>query len=270
MLNWVTARYFIQELIKRPHFLITMRKLIMGLGFIFGLLTILVLMNTHVMTANAQIEFNLENKVLTSNESRLLILNSAIYKSYGSQSHIFGEILNNFTHPISFVKVYAAVYDTVGNIVATDYSYARDDYLKPGQKSGFWILIQKDVPEGSKYTLSATFEDTLTKPESLKLEINLMSLNPAKVIGTVTNLGKEPATNVDVSAIFYDENHKVVDSEENFVNIGYGLSPQGKGTFTLEPILNYENRDKIKIVALNAESTEYSMLSNNLTKSGLP
>ena len=127
---------------------------------------------------NAQIELDLENKINDpnienkTNEPHPAVLNSEIYKdSITDQSHIFGEVLNNFTHTISFVRVYAAVYDIAGNVVVTDYSHTSDSYLRPGQKSGFWILIDKDIPEDSKFLLTSTFEKTSTvKPGYLKLE----------------------------------------------------------------------------------------------------
>jgi hypothetical protein len=73
-----------------------------------------------------------------------------------------------------------------------------------------------------------------------------MSLNPVKVAGTVTNLGEIRATNVDVTALFYDNNHKVVDSEDQYI---FGdLNPNGIATFELKPIKNNENSDKIKVL----------------------
>ena len=242
--------------------------------YIFGLaiiLSVLMLFTVdNIANVIGQIEYKLENNLQVGHASMQLhpaILNSAIYKGYGSQSHIFGEVLNNFSYPISFVKVYAAVKDTSGDVIVTSDGYVRDNYLKPGQKSGFWILVDEDVPAKSNFTLVSTFDKPARiKPESLKLDVTLMSLNPIKVVGTVTNLGEEPATFVDVTGIFYDENHIVVDSEEEYVIIYGELEPREMATFELEPIMNYENRDRIKSVALNVESTEYIMMANNLTK----
>lgn len=221
----------------------------------------------------AQIELDVENRLNDANSNstkatqpHLAIMNSAIYKGISKQSHIFGEVLNNFTYPISSVRVYAAVYDDSGNVTATDYAYTRDYYMKPGQKSGFWILIQKDIPESSKYNLTSTFEsNSRVKPELLKLEPTLISKDPVEIVGTVVNLGTETATSVDVTGIFYDENHIVVDSEVDYVNIGYDIQPGQKASFSLKPIMNSENAHKIKTVALNVESMEYSMLPNSTT-----
>ena len=242
-------------------------NIILGLGVIFSIMLILAI---YIVNVNGQLEFNLENNLNVGDinkQPQPALLNSAIYKSYGSQSHIFGEVLNNFSYPISFVKVYAAVQSASGDVIVTSDGFVRDNYLKPGQKSGFWILVDEDVPAKSNFTLVSTFDKPARiKPESLKLDVTLMSLNPIKVVGTVTNLGEEPATFVDVTGIFYDENHIVVDSEEEYVIIYGELEPREMATFELEPIMNYENRDRIKSVALNVESTEYIMMANNLTK----
>jgi len=215
---------------------------------------------------NAQIELKLENKIADPNKTNELhpaIMNSAIYRTSGSQFQIFGEVFNNLSQPITFVQVYAAVYDNGGNVVATDYAYTSDTYLKPGQKSGFWILIENDIPENSKYALTSTFEKTSeVKPDLLKLDTGFMSKDPVEIVGTVTNLATETATSVSVTGIFYDENHTVVDTNTDYVNIGYGIPAGEKANFSVEPVLNYENHYKIKSVALNVDSLEYSMVSN--------
>jgi hypothetical protein len=219
----------------------------------------------------AQIELEIENRINDANsistnttQPHLAIMNSAIYNDIAEQSHIFGEVLNNFTYPISSVRVYAAVYDGSGNVTATNYAYTQDYYMKPGQKSGFWILIEKNIPESSKYILTSTFEsNSRVKPELLKLEPTLISKDPVEIVGTVVNLGTEVATSVGVTGIFYDENHIVVDSEVDYVNIGYDIQPGQKGSFSLKPIMNLQNAHKIKSVALNVESMEYSMLPNS-------
>ena len=53
------------------------------------------------------------------------------------------------------------------------------------------------------------------------------------------------AKNVQINAIFYNANGKVVDVDTEYVNIGSGLLPGTSQSFSMEPFLNYENRDKI-------------------------
>jgi hypothetical protein len=94
-------------------------------------------------------------------------------------------------------------------------------------------------------------------------EIGTISKDPVEIVGTVTNLGMQPATNVDVTGIFYDQNHTVVDSQDDYVNIGYDIKPREKANFDLQPVLNTQNHNNIKSVALNVQSLEYSMFSNS-------
>lgn len=196
-----------------------------------------------------------------SDELQPAVVNSAFYKN-PVNSHIFGEVRNNFSHPIQKVKVYGAIFDANGKIIATADSFTKDNYLKPNQTSGFWLLFTKDIPANSNYTLKATYQNSsIVKPEMLGLKVDRMSLDPVQVSGTVTNLGDRTTRDVAVSVVFYDQNHKVVDSDFDFINID-GLSPGQKSNFNFKPIVNYENADKITDISLNAESNHYTMMSD--------
>ena len=67
-----------------------------------------------------------------------------------------------------------------------------------------------------------------------------------------------------VTGIFYDQNCTVVDTHSDYVNIGYDIRPGDKANFSLEPLMNTENHDKIENLAINVESLEYSMVNSTL------
>jgi hypothetical protein len=54
-----------------------------------------------------------------------------------SFSSIIGEVVNNYSHPIESPQILATFYDSHGDVVETKHKYAQDNYLKPGQPSGF-------------------------------------------------------------------------------------------------------------------------------------
>jgi hypothetical protein len=215
----------------------------------------------------AQIEITTDEKItpLIFNETksedaqpRPNILYSALNKGT-----IVGEVLNNFSYPIELVRITATVYDKNGLIAATGEYNANDYQIKPGSRSGFHVFLHEKLPNDSKYTLTTSFgksEDD--KPEALALSVDTNSKGPAsyKVLGQVINQGPDDANSVKVSGIFYDKDHKVVDVDYTYTNPDI-IKPNKKAPFELS--FYTDNSEKIKSVALNAQSDEYSLITNN-------
>jgi len=222
-------------------------------GFLFSLMA---------SSTNAQIEVTVDENVSTpiSNstlsedaEPRPDILYSALNKDT-----IVGEVLNNFSYPIELVRITATVYDKNGIIVATGDKYVNDYLIKPGSRSGFDIFLDETLPSKSKYALTTSFEKSEDdKPEALQLSVgkNSKSSNTFRVLGEVMNQGKNDANAVKVSAIFYDEKHKVMDTDYVFTNPDI-ISPNKKAPFEFS--FYVDNPEKIKSMAFNVQSDEFS------------
>lgn len=227
-------------------------------GFLFSLVS---------STANAQIEVTVDENMSTPTFNDTLsedaepspdILYSALNKDM-----IVGEMLNNFSYPIELVRITVTVYDKNGVIVATGDKYVNDYLIKPGSRSGFDIFLDETLPSKSKYTLTTSFEKSENdKPEALQLSVgkNSKSSNSFRVFGEVMNQGKNDANAVKVSAIFYDEKHKVVDTDYVFTNPDI-ISPNKKAPFEFS--FYVDNPEKIKFMAFNVQSDEYSLITNN-------
>ena len=227
-------------------------------GFLFSLVS---------STANAQIEVTVDENMSTPTFNDTLsedaepspdILYSALNKDT-----IVGEMLNNFSYPIELVRITVTVYDKNGVIVATGDKYVNDYLIKPGSRSGFDIFLDETLPSKSKYTLTTSFEKSENdKPEALQLSVgkNSKSSNTFRVLGEVMNQGKNDANAVKVSAIFYDEKHKVVDTDYVFTNPDI-ISPNKKASFEFS--FYVDNPEKIKFMAFNVQSDEYSLITNN-------
>ena len=227
-------------------------------GFLFSLVS---------STANAQIEVTVDENMSTPTFNDTLsedaepspdILYSALNKDT-----IVGEMLNNFSYPIELVRITVTVYDKNGVIVATGDKYVNDYLIKPGSRSGFDIFLDETLPSKSKYTLTTSFEKSENdKPEALQLSVgkNSKSSNSFRVFGEVMNQGKNDANAVKVSAIFYDEKHKVVDTDYVFTNPDI-ISPNKKAPFEFS--FYVDNPEKIKFMAFNVQSDEYSLIKNN-------
>ena len=191
-----------------------------------------------------------------------------LYSSLSNDS-IVGEVVNNFSYPIELVRITATVYDKNGVITATGDKYVNDYVLKPGIKSGFDIFLDEPLPGSSKYILTTTFEKSEDdKPEFLLLSIgkNYKNSNIFRVLGEVINHGQNAANSVKVSAIFYDNEHKVVDTDYVYTNPDV-INSNRKAPFEFS--FYVENPERIKSIAFNVQSDEYSLVTNttqNITK----
>jgi hypothetical protein len=234
-------------------------------GFLFSLIA---------STANAQIEVTVDENMSTPTfndtlsedaEPRPNILYSALNKDT-----IVGEVLNNFSYPIELVRITATVYDKNGVIVATGDKYVNDYLIKPGNRSGFDIFLDETLSSKSKYALTTSFQKSEDdKPEALQLSVgkNSKTTNTFRVLGEVMNQGKNDANAVKVSAIFYDEKHRVIDTDYVFTNPDI-ISPNKKAPFEFS--FYVDNPEKIKSMAFNVQSDEYSLITDNGQNNTIP
>ena len=216
----------------------------------------------------AQIEISTDEKITSPifNQSQnqgtqpsLDVLYSAL-----DRNTIVGEVKNNLSYPIEQVRVTATVYDKNGVIVATGDKYVNDYLIQPGSRSGFDIFLDETLPSESKYILITSFEKSDDiKPEMLQLSVgeNSKTSNSFRVLGEVLNLGNNDANAVKVSAIFYDEQHKMVDTDYVYTNPDI-ISPNKKAPFEFS--FRVDNPEIIKYMAFNVQSDEYSLLTKNL------
>ena len=233
--------------------------LIAALGLIFS--------SMYMNPAHAQIEIpaneNYSNPTFNGTISEDDEPNPHILFSALKSHTIVGEVQNNFTNPIELVRITASVYDKNGLLAATGDTYTSDYQIKPGTKSGFDIFFEDKLPSKSKYTLTTTYKESKdNKPEALELIVgrNSKGSNSFKVLGEVINAGNVTANSVKVSGIFYDNNHKVLYVDYEYTNPDI-ISPNRKSPFELSFYTG--NPEKIKSVAINAQSDEYSLVTNN-------
>lgn len=215
----------------------------------------------------AQIEISTDEKITSPifNQSQnqgtqpsLNVLYSALEKDT-----IVGEVLNNLSYPIEQVRITATVYDKDNVILATGDKYVNDYLLLPGTKSGFDIFLDETLPSKSNYILTSSFEKSDdNKTEALQLSVgeNSKTSNSFRVLGEVMNQGNNDANAVKVSAIFYDEEHKVIDTDYVYTNPDI-ITPNKKAPFEFS--FRLDNPERIKYMAFNVQSDEYSLLTKN-------
>jgi hypothetical protein len=79
-----------------------------------------------------------------------VILLSQRYDEKEFSNEIIGEVENNGTEPVEYVKVAVTFYDERGNALGTVNNYAYPSDLAPGMKSPFRIPISTDFIESTK------------------------------------------------------------------------------------------------------------------------
>ena len=223
--------------------------------------------NFHYLSKlHAQIEITtdkvLELPIFNETQTEQSLIAPKILYSALNNDTIVGEVLNNFSYPIELVSITATVYDKNGIITATGDKYVNDYVLKPGSRSGFSIFLDEPLPGSSKYMLTTSFKKSDdNKPEALLLSIgkNYKQSNSFRVLGEVINHGQNAAKAVKVSGIFYDNEHKVVDSDYTYTNPDI-ISPNKKAPFEFSFYVN--NPERIKSMAFNVQSDEYSLMTN--------
>jgi hypothetical protein len=211
------------------------------------------------ITTDKVLEFPIFNETLTEEP---LFTPKILYSSLSNDT-IVGEVLNNFSYPIELVRITAIVYDKNGIITATGDKYVNDYLLNPGSRSGFNIFLDEPLPGSSKYVLVASFEKSDdAKPEALLLSIgkNYKQSNSFRVLGEVINRGQNPANSVKVSGIFYDNEHKVIDTDYVYTNPDI-INSNKKAPFEFSFYVN--NPERIKSMAFNVQSDEYSLITNS-------
>ena len=220
----------------------------------------------HLSKLHAQIEITtdkvLELPIFNETQTEQSLIAPKILYSALNNDTIVGEVLNNFSYPIELVSITATVYDKNGIITATGDKYVNDYVLKPGSRSGFSIFLDEPLPGSSKYMLTTSFKKSDdNKPEALLLSIgkNYKQSNSFRVLGEVINHGQNAANAVKVSGIFYDNEHKVIDSDYTYTNPDI-ISPNKKAPFEFSFYVN--NPERIKSMAFNVQSDEYSLITN--------
>ena len=181
-----------------------------------------------------------------------------MYKDSIGNIHIVGELQNNFRYPINFVQVIATLYDASKQVVGTSNTYTDVDFLRPGERSGFDIILSNSN-NAVNYALQATYERALTtKSAFLNLSVGKGyqdSIGNYHLVGEVSNIGNNATRFVKVSSIFFDANNKVIDAVTTYTNPS-DLQPGQKAPFDLLSIS--PNSKEIKFAVVDVQSEDYS------------
>ncbi|MDX1813474.1 MAG: FxLYD domain-containing protein, partial [Candidatus Bathyarchaeia archaeon] len=153
--------------------------------------------------------------------SNLQILSSSTYiNSLGI--HIVGELKNNLTSNIEYVKLVVTFYDSENVVIGADYSYADIDILEPNQTSPFELSSYPYVISPASYKISMEYRETTDEPfEGLTILSYTSSVDSSgypRIVGEVKNYGATQATFVNVVCTFYDSSGTVIGKADAYTN----------------------------------------------------
>ena len=118
-----------------------------------------------------------------------IILNKIKYRSDKFSDYISGQILNVGNGTAEFIQLIFTYYDKNGNVIGSDYTYANQDSLKPGQKSPFNQMVDEEIGDDMEaYETSLSWQNTDGSEEYLE-NVQLEDEN-----NYITNFGKSKST----------------------------------------------------------------------------
>jgi hypothetical protein len=170
----------------------------------------------------------------TQSQPALEILSHTSYTDAGWY-HIVGEIRNNSTQPMAFVKIVATLYDDASTVVGTDFTYTELDVIPPGGKSPF--ETGTDQWEGTtNYKLQAQGRPSSPARQDIVIKSHQSYVDGSwlHVRGEVENTGDTDAEFVKIVVTLYDETGTVVGTDFTYTDLDTvppgGTSPFETGT----------------------------------------
>jgi hypothetical protein len=130
--------------------------------FLLALSSIFFLINQNQFNAFAvfTVERNDDNEDPDSAVAKI-ILNKIKYRSDKFSDYISGQIMNVGNGTAESIQVIFTYYDKTGNVIGSDYTYANQDSLKPGQKSPFNQMVDEEIGDDMEaYETSLSWENS--------------------------------------------------------------------------------------------------------------
>ncbi len=90
-----------------------------------------------------------------------IILNKIKYRSDKFSDYISGRVMNVGNGTAESIQLIFTYYDKNGNVIGSDYTYANQDNLKPGQKSPFNQMVNEEIGDDTEaYEISLSWQNS--------------------------------------------------------------------------------------------------------------
>jgi hypothetical protein len=119
-----------------------------------------ILLNQNQLNAFAVFTVN-RNDNEDSDSVAKIILTKIKYRSDRFSDDIAGQIKNVGNGTAESIQIIFSYYDKKGEVIGSDYVYANQDLLKPGQKSPFSQMVDEEIGDDMKaYEVSLSWQNS--------------------------------------------------------------------------------------------------------------
>ena len=150
------------------------------------------------------------------------ILSHSSYTDSLGYFNVVGEVKNNLSGNIKYVKITVTFYDAENIVIGTDYTYTKLDVLKPNQKSPFELSSYPDKIEPTSYKLKVSYRVTNEEPfaglEILSHSAKIDEFGYHKIVGEVENNGTRASSYVKVVCTYYDAKEEVIGTDSTYTD----------------------------------------------------
>lgn len=152
----------------------------------------------------------------------LEVVSSSSYIDSINYLHIVGEVRNNSSQPMQFVKIVATLSDDAGNLTGTMDTYTMLDILLPGAVAPF-DSITNSFAGTKRYTLQVQGRSTTEMPRKdlvvLNSKTSIDSIKFLHIQGMVQNNGTTPARFVRLVITLYDAKGTVIGAVTTYASL---------------------------------------------------
>lgn len=173
----------------------------------------------------------------TAPDSVSVLANHSAYTTNSDTLYLVGEVKNNTSDHLRFVKVSANLYDQEGQLLDTSFTYTWLDSLPPDDKSCFDILFLDAPTNWKEYEFEEVeyWTDAEPLPSLTILNDSGTYVTPYgwyEIIGQVRNDENSAIESVSVVGTLYDASSSVIGCDFTFPN-NSDLSPDQTSSFEM-------------------------------------
>jgi hypothetical protein len=122
--------------------------------------SLFILLNQNPLNAFAVFTVN-QNDNEDSDSVAKIILTKIKYRSDRFSDDIAGQLKNVGNGTAESIQIIFSYYDKKGQVIGSDYVYANQDFLKPGQKSPFSQMVDEEIGDDMKaYEVSLSWQNS--------------------------------------------------------------------------------------------------------------
>lgn len=180
----------------------------------------------------------------------------ALYDTPVGSLWSLGEVTNTTSVTLTNVQVKVTLFDTLGETVAEDDTFAAADLVPAGASSPFGLLF-RTPPDWASYQITAVRADDAGALADTYVPISVTeadgrpSESQFEVSGTVKHVGAgQIARSVELIVTTYDAQRAVTGFRQHTIRLDEGLTPGATASFTVLLTVHGDFPDDFRVIAM--------------------